>query len=230
MGLPRFDQVTLPDGTAGSVVNPFTVAYTNPQGQVILPSTDVLVQMGTDTSGNLNNPIVLNPDPSVAWGFTVTNFLPFTTNFSFTFSTPLVPAVGSPNVVTSQISGGITDATGNGVALGALNASGFVQNPAVNPGAVPTGANSGTSFTAGNAAGPITYAYALFDSGTMTGPGPGPFTQLQTTVSFSLSGNGDKVSLTGNATINPVPLPAAGWLLLAGLTALGAFGRRARRV
>jgi hypothetical protein len=167
-------------------------------------------------------------DWSIAWGFTVTNFLPVAANFSFTFSTPLVPTVSGPTVVTSQISGGITDANGNGVTLGATNVSGFVQNPSLNPGAVPTGANSGTAFTAGTAAGPITYAYGLFDSGTLAGPGSGPYTQLLTTVSFSLTGNGDKVSLTGNATINPVPLPAAAWLMLGGLAGLGAFARRGR--
>jgi hypothetical protein len=184
--------------------------------------------MGTDATGALSAPIVLNPDPSIAWGFTVTNFLPFTTNFSFTFSTPLVPTVSGPTVVSSEISGGITDASGNNVSFAPTGASGFVQSPSLNPGAVPTGAPSGPAFSAPGNGSAQTHSYGLFSSGLLAGPGTGPYTQLLTTVAFSLSGNGDKVSLTGNATINPVPLPAAAWLLLGGIAGLGALARRGR--
>jgi hypothetical protein len=184
---------------------------------------------------------ILNPDPGISWGLSVTNATGGPLGFTFGYTTPLLPAVSFPSLfgVSSQISGGITDtgrasvidATGDGVSLTPLSGNGFVQNPALQAvlagPATAAGASSGEAFTQGatGSTNPSTYDYTLFTSGPAGGP-TGTWGFFSTEIAFSLSGNGDIASLTGNAIIGEVPLPAAGWLLMSGLVGLAGLARR----
>lgn len=177
------------------------------------------------------NSLVLNPDPAVTWSLTANNFSAVTLPFFFTFAMPLAPAVAGATYASSQISGSVTDTTRNGVALNPIGS--FVQNPIVTPGLVSTNAPSGGGFSrpATTGTGPITYTYTTASTGAVAGPTGSPaFTLLTTNIGFTLTGNGDRAALTGNATIDPVPLPAAAWLLLSGLAGIGFLARRQRAV
>jgi hypothetical protein len=184
---------------------------------------------------------ILNPDPGISWGLSVTNASGGPLGLTFGYTTPLLPAVSFPSLfgVSSQISGGITDtgratvtdATGDGVSLAPLAGSGFVQNPALQAAlAGPSTAASvpsGSGFVRGatGSTNPTTYDYTLFSSGPASGP-TGTWNFFSTEIAFSLSGNGDIASLTGNAIIGEVPLPAAAWLMIGGLFGLVGVARR----
>lgn len=172
-------------------------------------------------------PSTLNPDPFIAWSISATNNSGAPMFFSFSFGTPLSPAVDGPNSVRSQISGGVTDATGDGVALSPQGGS-HLQDPSVAPSAsgarTALGVPTGGAFS-GNTGVTETFSYPVDSAGFAAGPA-GDWRMLFTTVSFTLSGAGDTVALTGNAVISPVPLPAALPLLLAGLGFLGPWARR----
>jgi hypothetical protein len=160
----------------------------------------------------------LDPDPSIAYGIAVVDF-GAPSVFGFVFGTPIVPT-GAPNFVTASIVGGLTDFTGDGVAITPVlpDSDGDtvpelqvaeVGFPTTNMG-VDVG--PGASFPAATAG--ALYPYGPFSSGVLLGPGPGPWTFLSVSTSFMLSGGGDVAALTGFASIELVPEPHALCLLL----------------
>lgn len=169
---------------------------------------------------------VLDPDPSIAYALTVTDFGASTT-FSFQFGTPIVPT-GSPNVVAASLSGTLTDTTGNGVALTPVGST--VQTAAVNT-STNLGVDLGTAAShSGTTQPPLSYAYGPFGAGPIAGPGPGPWTSLFVHTVFTLSGDGDLASLAGSASINelsqPVPEPGLMALMAVGLGVMLGHRRR----
>ncbi len=175
--------------------------------------------------------VTLDPDPSISFAFSVTDFGAPTT-FIFGFFTPIVPTF-SPNEVSASIEGFLTDARDDGVSLTLVNPHllvGDLNAPPTNAGVdVGPAASFGPSgFTDSE------YLYGPYNAGPQPGPGPGPWTGLSGIIAFGLGGDNDRAEFGGNITILPssgvVPEPgtwAAAGLLGAGLVG-GALRRRMR--
>lgn len=194
--------------------------------------------IGSPGAGGPSNPFfvelsgVLNPEPFISWSIAANNNTSAPKSFVFGYTTPLLPGVSGPNEVSSQISGGLTDATGDGLTITPTSGT-FLQRPTLSlnlvSGAVSAGVDSGPAATVGNGS-TATFDYSATPT-TPYGAGPtagplGLWNFLTTEIAFTLSGNEDKVAMTGNAVITPVPLPAAGVLLMSGVLTLAGLTRR----
>jgi hypothetical protein len=177
---------------------------------------------------------LMDPDPYISWGVAITDFGTPST-FSYVFVNSIVPT-GSPNVVTGSISGGLTDSTGDGVWITPAAVLGdpdgdAIAELAVNEvgfGGPPVYTNMGVDVGSAVSFGPgvpgANYTYGPFNTGPFAGP-VGVWTSLQSRVSFTMSGGGDVVSLTGYASIVPEPSTIA----LVTIGAMSVLGRLALR-
>jgi hypothetical protein len=177
---------------------------------------------------------MMDPDPFIAWGYSVVDFGAPST-FSFSFTTPIVPT-GNPSIVYGSISGGLTDATGNGVSITPDGSLGdpdgdSISELAINEvgvGGPPVFTNMGVDVGGAVSYGPgvpgATHTHGPFTTGPIAGP-PGIWTSLHSHGGFTLSGGGDIVSLTGYASIVPEPSTIA----LVAIGAMSILGRIALR-
>jgi len=166
---------------------------------------------------------VLDPDPSISYGITVTDFgLPSV--FGFFFSTPIIVGA-TPTTVDASVVGGLTDFTGNGVTITPTAA--FLQIADVGAPTTNMGVNVGGPVSGGPGPPLAGYTYGAFLDGPQPGPA-GPWTTLSLTVGFSLSGGQDTASLTGFAQIVEVPEPSSVCMLAMGALGLLYFARRRR--
>lgn len=166
---------------------------------------------------------VLDPDPSIGYGITVTDF-GAPSVFAFVFSTPIILGA-SPTVVSSSISGGLTDFTGNGVTITPTAA--FLQIADVSLPVTNMGVDIGPAVSGGPGIPGALYGYGPFALGPLPGPA-GPWGTLSVSVGFSLSGGADIASLTGFASIVEVPEPSSVCMLAMGALGLLFFARRRR--
>lgn len=154
---------------------------------------------------------VLDPDPIITWVDTFTNFGTPSTFSGFKVM-PIFPT-GNPGTVFGAVTGGLTDATGNGVSLTPTGALGdpdgdtipeFVINEVSMGGPyVNMGVDVGSAIShSGGVPGAF---YSFTDSSGPFAAPPGVWTSLRSTWSFTLSGNGDTVALSGFASIVPEP-------------------------
>jgi hypothetical protein len=161
----------------------------------------------------------LDPDPIIALGFAVTNFGANPANFGFAAAVPI--ALGPmPTILNASISGGLTDFSGNGVALGLVNQPTVLQNTA---GPNSWGAGLAQAFAGQGAGAQYTYGPWVF------GPAPGapvPAGLFTESISFSLTGGNDIAALTSYCSITAVPLPPSAWLLGSGFLGLLGLGWR----
>ncbi|MBX9631137.1 MAG: PEP-CTERM sorting domain-containing protein [Burkholderiales bacterium] len=155
---------------------------------------------------------LLDPDPSISYSLSVTDFGAPST-FMFTFFTPIVPT-GFPNLVTASLAGTLTDSTGDGVTI------------------TPVGPTIQTSFVGA----PLTTMGVGVDIGESVGPIAGPggstWTQLSVETGFTLSGGGDVAALLGFAGIVegqlPTRVPEPGALALVGVAFAALLAARRR--
>jgi opacity protein-like surface antigen len=155
--------------------------------------------------------VTTNIDPFISYGLTATNVTANPVNFGLVIPVFNITPIGSGSV-TASISGGVTDATGNGVAIDPLLGDNIQLNQTDN--AVW---GVGGPFAVGPPPGSYTYPPAFF-----AGVFPGPHTVFGELVAFSLTGDFDVASLTGYCSIaTPIPgglvLVGSGLLLLVGL-------------
>jgi len=183
--------------------------------------------------------VTADEDPFVSYGLAVQNTTSSPMNFSFIFSSDIIP-VSDPSVVKSSFGGAVTAGESSapfGVTLTALNPShGVIDGDLITEIHVPTVSNdSGLTLTnMGVDLGP-TFSYSDSDmtkgigpyNESGNGPSGGPWNHLQIDVDFNLSG-GDWAVLTGRADINAVPIPSAVWLLASGLIGMIGFRRKCR--
>jgi hypothetical protein len=199
----------------------FYMSYLEGEGGFVIPSQTIT--LGEDQVTITGN---ASADPTISYGLAVTDF-GAPSIFAFLFSIPVLagelPAL--PTVISSSIVGGLTDYSGDGVTITALNTSGLVQDNYLEGVAFTWSVGPTASFGPGSAG--SLYTYGAYTFGPAAGPS-GPYTGLfTTTVSFGLSGFGDVAALTGFCSINPVPLPPT--LLLMGSGLLGLVGFRMRK-
>jgi len=195
----------------------FDLTCTSCEGGFTIPEQTVTFSGGDKVTISA----MANADPTISYGIAVTD-LGAPSIFGFVFAIPVVlPAL--PTAVSASIVGGLTDFTGDGVAITALNTSGLVQDNNLAGVAFIWSVGPSAAFGPGPAGSLYTYgSYTFGPAAGPAGPYAGTFT---TTVSFGLSGGGDIAALTGSCSIDPVPLPPALLLLGSGLLGLAGFRR-----
>jgi hypothetical protein len=185
----------------------------------LLPAVDLVTEQGSLT---LNISTDISPtDPIIAWGLTATNLGTAPLVFGFSVVTPLVLPPGTPTVVASSVVGGLTDFTGDGVAVTPVLPSGLLQDNETSHSLWSVG--PAVSFPAGT---PGALPYGPFAFGPEAGPVIFSLDVLSDRVFFSLSPDGDIASLTGFCSIVAIPMPASAFLFGTGLLGLLGYGWR----
>jgi hypothetical protein len=183
--------------------------------------------VGNPNTGTVQISGLVDADPAITYGLAVVDFGAPST-FAFSFAIPIVlPA--QPTTVESSIVGGLTDFTGDGVALtltALFNPSGYVQDNFLTGVSGTWSVGNPVSFGPGPAG--SLYAYGPFAFGPAAGPNLAvPFNNFFTTsVAFGLSGGGDVAALTGFCRIDPTTVPVPPSLVLLGSGLLGLLGLR----
>jgi hypothetical protein len=201
----------------------FNLSYLQGEDGFVIPEQTINFSGGDKVTITGN----ASADPTISYGLAVVDF-GAPSNFAFLFSIPVLagelPAM--PTVVNASIVGGLTDFTGDGVAITATNLNGLIQDNFLQGVAFTWSVGPSAAFGPGPAG--SLYAYGPYAFGPSAGPS-GPYTGTFTTIAtFGLSGGGDVAALTGFCSITPVPLPPT--LLLLGSGLVGLIGFRVRKL
>lgn len=183
-----------------------------------------------------------NLDPFLTYGMSVKNNSGGLRTFQKTVTAPVSPGITGPNTVRASVSGGLTDATNDGVSITPapnrpqdgdgvaelqlllLNDTNANWNSATN-----AGVDVGLAQTFSGA--PFSYTYGAYQDGfgpAVDGPS-GAWHWMQVRTRFTLTGNGDTAAINGYAEITPVPEPSAYAMMLAGLGLVGGIAMRRRK-
>ena len=183
------------------------------------------------------NDVYGNLDPFINYTMSVKNNSAGDKTFQKIVTAPIVPTLSGANVVRASVSGGLTDATGNGVTITTkpnrdqdtnngdelqlfllsttnnFNAGNYT-NAGVDVGGTVTHVGSSNSF-----------AYGSYNDGPIAGP-VGSWNYMQTRTRFNLTGDGDTAVIVGYAEISAVPEAKTYGMMLAGLGLIGFVVRR----
>lgn len=171
-------------------------------------------------SGNID----IAGDPQIVYGVASQNFTNAPATFSFGFTNNFALIDGN-NMVYGSYSGSVTDAGGDGIEIAPVASR--MQVTDLN------GTNATIDVGLGYSHGPgfpgQSYDAGAYQSGPKAGP-VGNWTQMNTVLSYTLTGGADVATLNGSSVIlsRPIPEPATALLLLPGLLGVAAYMRRKR--
>jgi hypothetical protein len=161
-------------------------------------------------------------DPDLIYAVSAVNNSNLTQTYTMTVGEAIVPTVSGANITYADISGGLTSRSGSGsgtttTTIEPINPSGIQQ--------FQLSADGGATFVnAGVDVGPTastvgTSGYGVYAATNANGPVGQTWNYIQLVSTFALSAK-SAASLTGFASITPVPEPIEGAMLLLGLALL----------
>lgn len=168
-------------------------------------------------------------DPDLIYAVSAINNSSLTQTYTFNFGEAITPTVSGANSTYADVSGGLTSRSGNvgGASITPLNASG-VQRFELSADNGSTFVNAGVDV--GQAATTsVTGGYGVYSASNPNGPSDQTWNYMRLVSSFTLSAK-SAASLTGYASITPVPEPQVGSMLLLGLGLIGTIVRRRRNL
>lgn len=168
-------------------------------------------------------------DPDMIYAVSAINNNALTQTYTFTFGEAITPTVSGANATYAEVAGSMTSRSGNvgGASITPVNASGIQR--------FELSADGGTTFVnAGVDVGQAatvngTSLYGAYSANNATGPSAQTWNYMRMVSTFTLSGK-SAASLTGFASITPVPEPRFGSMLLLGLGLMGTIVRRRRNL
>lgn len=188
-----------------------------------------------------------NADPLLDFGFSVKNTSGATQTYNFVFMVDLVPPIGDLNSIFTSLQAGITDSSlDREVTVGnadPMMPPAIAEDASLTEMMVVSLSNDGgtTFFNVGSDLGDVFRVYDDTDLGfagdsiSIFGGGEGPVTRateggmpwnkMQINIDFTLS-DGDRLTASGAAVINAVPLPAASIMMISGIIALVGLRKR----
>ncbi len=195
-------------------------------GGLLDPATGQRTSIAFENGGNV--------DPFLTYGYSASNNTNAALTYTATYTSAIVGDFSLGSMVRARISGGLVDATGNGVSVGLAPGKSFTQelllstdgatwiNAGVDVGNAQTSVSplgEGDAFLYGTYRNPA--------SGFVVGPN-GAFTQMRLVTTFTLTGDSDIASISGYGEIVPIPEPGEIAFLSAGLGLAAMIARRRR--
>jgi hypothetical protein len=163
-----------------------------------------------------------DPDPFLLFSASATNTSGGPLAYSFSFNTPLSPALTGDVVSQAELGVTLTDGTSNGATVQPLVGQGTMLKSYdlyASGASVSKNVDIGTAHSVLAGAVPST-AFALYTATSSLNCGQ-PCVTMSSVLSFTLTGN-DSVGFSGKVTQTAVPLPAA--VVLFGSALFGLFG------
>jgi hypothetical protein len=167
--------------------------------------------------------LFLDEDPVVSATVAVTNLSLSTQQYTLLFTLPISPIPGA-TVVGGSIQGGATDNNGDGVTLSAPTASSF-YTALIDAVAVQSLYTAPQTFSAGSFLS-LNVPNLAFGTPIPSQAGPAALSSIAVRLDFLLT-PGDSATFTGNFVVQPIPVPAAAWLLGSALGLFGVIRRKA---
>jgi len=163
-------------------------------------------------------------DPDLSYGFFAKNNTSSVQTYTVTIGGSITTPVGGPATVYADIAGSLTNPSGS-LTIAPVAGNPAIQRFLLSAGGGPlvnAGVNVGSAYTA-SATGTSIYNPSF---ATGVAPTGGAWDYMQITSQFTLTPDRDVASISGFASITPVPEPESYAMLLAGLGIVGFIGRR----